>query len=1442
VQTLRSEDKVALLRSCTTVTARGWAFAESHQALCHLLLTTRLRRRSAKVLFLELKALEAMSEEAIWDVRMGAKPDAVVTTFQSFEAFFDLARWRETRLACQAVEAWLVLQRRTVPTPAVVARHAGKKTEAELWTLWTRHAVGKVVEHAKVIARQGALVLNRCSPRADRSTITSYIPYLTILLRHIQSVFATAGQQGDLTLHLATVADLADATRELFARAAQEFDGAPPSVGSRAVDALRAALEAMAVFALERAGASLSFDPAQPGYVTQARHDALAPLLVRLTQAAHLKHLPALKAPLLAFCERIFEGVKIPAAAARLGFVEVVTAEQRRSFAHFKPAVHKTWSATALGLLTTLRAACGAAEADSALSGLAWARYKAEKFGGRAPKRSDKKFADYLQDCLQLPASVLAAEKAGLVEAAVALLKADEFDPVAEAFARLGWLVEALDGCGAGLVSRDKYLLKHGDVALPAVRELLQAATSDREPTLRIQAHLALLNRSLGSLAEAAASLAFVARRIRNEAGLYRPAIYQWLGERLAGLVSLSLVRARDGAEAEALRDIDSLCDSLERMLRDDVSKRDTVAKSAFRGLATTLLAQALTFDGARPLVEARRRWVACGVQLDWIVVRALDGERGSESFVWPVQACTLPRARTVPEAWLEAYRPFLAAHFRAGLARFDELRLGVYTRRLQREAGTGPRFEAAQAVELLVEALGAVERPAADALTAARAFPPAAGTGAESTLLRRAKALFGLAKVQWTEVPRLVRFFEAMVDGLEDGAVPASERVGHFRQTQALFDSVRAQYPQRSLWYEVPLLARACDRLFDAAIRLQLPDAAQGLYPVWCELRAGQGRTPLATALSLAQAQFLAVELAGLDAAVLDTRELTERRCAAARTLLAKAPSSAYLLKDDLVTFRDDLLTDYTRKTRGELRGPFDPAWATPLKGDEAQARAPIAVAANLWPNLNGQTMLAYTRDALEEAMTLARSPNMRSAAIAQFVQSPASSHFEIIELLQKLMAKPAPAAPAGAAGAAAPAEAPADDARELLLETVILCVFQTDAAWFVLAYLLSPDVIATSQRTTASILTNLHSWVPMDKVVSVLRILLEPQRRWAIQAFLHKAILRLLLDNPQAEARRLFAHEWAARAALQMHPDVRHEMVKLAVGALADADADKAAIAWTIAEEVARQPAEFGTTTAFMLFLPTWCPPDSFAGQRRLDGLVRLAVPNSEVPDSFGLLHGRWLAEAPIPYASPQVRDRMAALLRTLAAGPHPYLRTVATCMGFLLSPGAVGDEDEASLDALQALLLTLSIEWRSTGSFEFPRAGQAEKAPAPVLPAEEDYLFLVAPRVLASLGLQVLTKKLQGYTEHERQTARALDDVCERQAVAQRLRGLFGRLIEALAQVPPVQVEKRLRLTRVAEGLLSTATEWGFGKALFTRHFREALAFLRGDLDRLQPLLGE
>ncbi len=82
--------------------------------------------------------------------------------------------------------------------------------------------------------------------------------------------------------------------------------------------------------------------------------------------------------------------------------------------------------------------------------------------------------------------------------------------------------------------------------------------------------------------------------------------------------------------------------------------------------------------------------------------------------------------------------------------------------------------------------------------------------------------------------------------------------------------------------------------------------------------------------------------------------------------------------------------------------------------------------------------------------------------------------------------------------------------------------------------------------------------------------------------------------------------------------------------------------------------------------------------------------------------------------------------------------------------------------------------------------------------------------------------------------------LHDVCEKDAVAQRVRGVFGQLLESLALAPTIQVDKRVRLTRVAQGLVTTSTEWGFSKALLSNHFRDALAFLRTDLNQVLPLL--
>jgi hypothetical protein len=323
-------------------------------------------------------------------------------------------------------------------------------------------------------------------------------------------------------------------------------------------------------------------------------------------------------------------------------------------------------------------------------------------------------------------------------------------------------------------------------------------------------------------------------------------------------------------------------------------------------------------------------------------------------------------------------------------------------------------------------------------------------------------------------------------------------------------------------------------------------------------------------------------------------------------------------------------------------------------------------------------------------------------------------------------------------------------------------------------------------------------------------------------------------------AEARSLFANEWAQRKALEVHPDVCHEMVKLAVGALASPDADKSRIAWTIADEVARSRGEFGPTTVLLLLLPAWTPERPFQGQRAIYPLLRIAVPDSQEPDSFGQLHGKWLAEPLLDFSSTEVRDRMRGLLEAVAQGPQRYLRTIATCMGFALSPCAAGVHDERSLEQMQALLLSMSVAWEPDRPAVFPAPGAAEDEPTPRQSPEDEYLLDVAPRLFAALGLQVLTSELQRYTEHERQTARALSDLCRRHAAARVLREVFGQCLASLATVAPIEVEKRRRLARVARGVLLTANEWGSAKPLLTQHFHEALRFLRGDVERVASLL--
>ncbi len=784
-----------------------------------------------------------------------------------------------------------------------------------------------------------------------------------------------------------------------------------------------------------------------------------------------------------------------------------------------------------------------------------------------------------------------------------------------------------------------------------------------------------------------------------------------------------------------------------------------------------------------------------------------------------------------------------------------------MYTQRLQREQGTGLRFELIDAIDFLLAGV----TPSDEFLPSAAKMFPVLETGAESTMLRRAKALFRLAGSRWTEVPRLVQFLDAVVSSLDDVAPFSSAKTSHVRQLHALLDSIRAFYPPCSLWFEIPLLARAYERLLDAAIGLPLADVARAVYPVWSEVKMGLQRTPISV-FSAAQLSFLVSQLPTLTKDALRETKVAEspieRRASCARYLLEKTPSAAYLVVPDLLAVRDDLLLTFVRRTRGELRGVFDPSPKV-LNEAEAQERAPILVDSTLWVKLNGPTMRAFTRDSLEEAMTPSRTPQSRSDAVARFVKSPASSHVEIIELLGKLtklslgVERPLEEGSVVAAAAnEAPkpvAEPPVDDpGRELLLETVILCVFQTDAAWFVLSYLLSPEVVKASQvRTTASILSNLHSWVPMDKVVAVLRVLLEPQRRWALRVSLHKSIVRMLFEAASnAQARAVFLQEWSSRDETRMHVDVLYEMVKLAVSALSGPDSSaKMDIAWQIVSEVARsQPGAFGATTLLLLLLPTFSPPVTFASQRvAIDGLLRIDSPKSELPDSFGYLHHKFLAEAPVPFSTHAVREKMIDVLRSVASmsgKQNPYLRVLATCKEFTLSLCAIGQEDGASLDRLQELLVAVSVQWPSPPprAWDFPKE---KKLTSFALSPEDEYMLQVAPRIFAFLALQMLNKAMETFTEHERRVGIALERLCESHPSVSRLRSVMGHVLESLARVAPIEVEKRVRLAHVARGLMTTASEWDptkkVGKVLFSDNFQGELAFLRGDLVQLTSAIG-
>jgi hypothetical protein len=197
---------------------------------------------------------------------------------------------------------------------------------------------------------------------------------------------------------------------------------------------------------------------------------------------------------------------------------------------------------------------------------------------------------------------------------------------------------------GSMSVRLEMLLKDYGDVSDAVVRELLQSATNERDASDRMTVLLVLLDRSRSSgsgnnatrLREVARSLSYAERRINNEAGRDRTQIYDWITANATSIVHLSLTLPQT-PEAELLLDVTTISKALTRMLRADISKRDSVAKAKFKALGGTVVRAALSDATICLITQIRQAWLICGIELQWMVVTAYSGDVGWESYVWPL-------------------------------------------------------------------------------------------------------------------------------------------------------------------------------------------------------------------------------------------------------------------------------------------------------------------------------------------------------------------------------------------------------------------------------------------------------------------------------------------------------------------------------------------------------------------------------------------------------------------------------------------------------------------------------------------------------------------------------------------------------------------------------------------------------------------------------------
>lgn len=402
--------------------------------------------------------------------------EQVATLFLSFRSFVTTATTKHcNKNALSAIEHWIALHEQCLPTTAPNDDHpAGGRLqhEEEQWRMWATSALSLFPAAIVSMVKKSVAVLPACSAVSQRSPITSYVPAITLLVRHqgrvLDVVLQAANDHmaaastfskplGDSAFvnvdHvLRTVCAQLKAVAPVFQTSLAPYSSSTTSgvdetpLLARAVeviDDLSVALEQAASNALTEIRASLVFDPTQVQlYVSAERQRQLGPLLTsELLAPGHLCHMPDLQKKALSFCVDLINRAAVAPQLSTLGFVEVqsqgVHGEVLVSFNKCAFEVHSQYKRMAVNLLLQLRRACVTAasmippiQSADGVAREAWAVYKQQIYGDSIPAlgrpgRPQSLLISYLKDCA--PVKLLSArERADLDALALAVISAQE--------------------------------------------------------------------------------------------------------------------------------------------------------------------------------------------------------------------------------------------------------------------------------------------------------------------------------------------------------------------------------------------------------------------------------------------------------------------------------------------------------------------------------------------------------------------------------------------------------------------------------------------------------------------------------------------------------------------------------------------------------------------------------------------------------------------------------------------------------------------------------------------------------------------------------------------------------------------------------------------------------------------------------------------------------